>query len=145
MSTTAGRSRRPSTTVVAIVGIAAVAIVLGVGAAAFLLLRGDSPEDVVEKVYESTACSEERELMTDEYARESGLDDVDSEYCTTYNNFRYDAEVGEAEIDGDTATVPVDVTVDPDEGETYDLTGTFTLTEVDGEWLVSGTEFDEAS
>lgn len=135
--------RRPGTTLLVTVGIAAAAIVIGVGAAIFLLLGGDSPEEVVEKVYESTACSEERELATDDYAREYQLDDADSDYCTTYNDFRYDVEVGDAEVDGDRAEVPVDVTVDPDEGESYDLTGTFVLDKVDGDWLVSETQLDE--
>lgn len=107
----------------------------------------DDPAETVQSFFDAARdgdCDAAVELLT-ENAQET-LDPEDCESADPAEEFgdSVELEVGDAEIDGDDATVPVSLVVDPDSEELgglgglipSDVTIDFQLRKVDGAWLI---------
>ncbi|MGA8255944.1 MAG: hypothetical protein WB767_05145 [Nocardioides sp.] len=151
-SSAAGRSRTGLLVAVigAVVGLAAIAIVLLLVFSSGDEASSDDPAETVQSFFDAGAdrdCEEAVELLSDdlredfvdECESEPDLEDLD-ELGIDPDDFEY--EVGEADIDGDRATVPVTIT-----GTGFgDVTTDYGLVKEDGAWLIDsfgGPDFDE--
>jgi hypothetical protein len=107
----------------------------------------DDPAETVQSFFDAARdgdCDAAVELLTDNAQETLDPDDCESADPAEEFGDSVELEVGDAEIDGDDATVPVSLAVDPDSEELEglgslipsDVTIDFQLTKVDGAWLI---------
>lgn len=140
-----GGTPRSGRTGLIIVAVATVLLLIAGGVLAFLLLRGDSPEDVAEKWASTRSCSEFRSLQTDEL---NDADDDENVECDLSDYEITDFEVVESSESGDHATVrftsEYDYTGDDNERDNVSTTDvTAELVREDGEWKVNDVTYED--
>jgi len=135
----------------AVIGGAVLAVVAVVVLLVVLLGGGSEPEEVVDDYYsaiEDFDCDALQDLSTEDYfgseyesldACEADVQEFkDSQELADEGDFEVDRTIGEAEIEGDSATVQVDIVVST-AGEDSEFEETITLVK-DGDWKVDQTE-----
>jgi hypothetical protein len=123
-------------------------VVAGVGVWWFLL-RGESPEDGVDKWFAARSCRAFADRMTG-----TALHDLqpeldagsDSDFCSSLPDFSEDYDITSVDERGDRATVDVKGTQhydgsDDSIADERDFTVKLDLRLIDGEWLVSNADW----
>ncbi|CAM3988148.1 DUF2510 domain-containing protein [Smaragdicoccus niigatensis] len=131
--------------------VAAVVAMVGIGggAAAYLLTRGPSPEDVVQQWLVAKTCEEEKKLVTGkELDRvQANLNSHDDEITCDYSDWDYsDYTVDSSNIDGSDAKFTVTGTwhyrgTDPDADKEGGFEIHMQLTKLDDGWKIKGMQW----
>ena len=127
----------------------ALLVVVGLGVWWFML-RGETPEEGLEEWFDARTCEDAIERMTGsvkEQAQEQ-LDSGEDGLCTSYSDYTAEYDVVSVDEDGDRATIKVEGThyydgTDESIPDEQELSATFDLARIDGEWLVSDIDWPD--
>lgn len=128
-----------------LIAAAAVVLLLVAGAATWwLALRGESPEEGVERWFDAGSCEDLADRSTGPALEEiqAQIDLGEDGGCPTFEEYSWEYEVTSSEENGDSATIEVEGTQfhdgpNEDEPDEQDFSAEIDLRHVDDEWLVS--------
>lgn len=124
-----------------------VVLVAAGGLAAYLLSRGDSPQDVLEEWASETDCARVLDLETERLRSDDGegFGEIDPDDCDLGDWELTRFETSDAEVDGDRASLDFEAEweyVGDEDYEDDELVGTAELVKDDGDWLVDEITLD---
>jgi hypothetical protein len=128
--------------------VAVVLLIVAAGAVGWVFLRGETPEDAVDDLFDAESCEEEIDHVTGEQAAViQNLLDSNDPFCVNYGEYDSEPETVRVVEDGDQATAVVKGTTQytgddesvPDE---QPFSAVLELRRADGDWRVSHVDFE---